>query len=99
VTDLEAIFAPELAAALKEAIREEVEAELERHAGGRNSDRLEYLSVAEAAGYLGCADERVRKLAAAGKLPYYQESPGARIFFRRSDLDEAMQEWRVEARP
>lgn len=50
----------------------------------------EWMSVETAARYLDASPERVRKLAARGELPFSQEAPGCRVFFRRSELDEAM---------
>jgi excisionase family DNA binding protein len=50
----------------------------------------EWMSVETAARYLDVPAERVRKLKSRGKIPHYQEAPGCRIFFRRSDLEEWM---------
>ena len=50
----------------------------------------EWMSVETASRYLDVSEERVRKLKDRGELPCYQEGPGCRVFFRRSELDEAM---------
>jgi excisionase family DNA binding protein len=58
----------------------------------------EFMSVETAARYLDVSPERVRKLQARGELPFYQEGPGCRVTFRRQDLDEALERWRVAPR-
>lgn len=59
--------------------------------GGTGCVWPEWMSVETAARYLDVSEERVRKLKDRGVLPCYQEGPGCRVFFRRSELDEAMQ--------
>ena len=51
----------------------------------------EWMGVETAARYLDVTVERVRKLKERGRLPCYQEGPGCRVFFRRSELDEWME--------
>ena len=51
----------------------------------------EWMSVETAARYLDVPVERIRKLKDRGALPFYQEAPGCRVFFRRSELDKAME--------
>jgi len=50
------------------------------------------MNVATCARYLDVSPERVRKLVATRRIPYSQEAPGCRVFFRRSELDEWMQQ-------
>ena len=50
----------------------------------------EWMNIATAASYLDCTPERVRKLVARREIPYHQEAPGCRIFFRREELDTWM---------
>ena len=50
----------------------------------------EWLNVERAAGYLDCTPERIRKLIARREIPFHQEAPGCRIFFRREELDAWM---------
>jgi len=50
----------------------------------------EWMSVETAARYLDVSEERVRKLKDRGALTCYQEGPGCRVFFRRTELDQAM---------
>lgn len=50
----------------------------------------EWMSVETAAGYLDVSPERVRKLVARREIPFSQEAPGCRVFFRRADLDKWM---------
>ena len=47
----------------------------------------EWMSVEKAAKYLDVSQERLRKLQARREIPFHQEAPGCRIFFRRHDLD------------
>jgi excisionase family DNA binding protein len=50
----------------------------------------EWMSITTAAAYLDVSVERVRKLQARRQLPFHQEAAGCRVFFRRTELDEAM---------
>lgn len=50
----------------------------------------EWMNVDTAASYLDCTPERVRKLVARREIPYHQEAPRCRIFFRRQELDTWM---------
>jgi len=59
----------------------------------------EWMSVDTAARYLDVPVERVRKLKERRELPYYQDAPGCRVFFRRAELDAWMAGCRVSARP
>jgi excisionase family DNA binding protein len=52
-----------------------------------------WLTTKQAAGYLGITANALHKLTAERSIPFSQSAPGARCFFRRSDLDE----WRREA--
>jgi excisionase family DNA binding protein len=75
-------------------VREQVLAEL--GASERGDERWpEWMSVETAARYLDASPERVRKLQSRGELPYHQDGPGCRVFFRRRELDEATSRWRV----
>jgi excisionase family DNA binding protein len=58
----------------------------------------EWMSIATAARYLDVEPERLRKLQARRSVPYYQEGPGCRVFFRRSELDEWMSRFRSVSR-
>lgn len=58
----------------------------------------EWMSVETAARYLDVPVERVRKLKDRLEIPHYQEAPGCRVFFRRTELDEWMLGSRREAR-
>lgn len=68
-----------------------------QRAAGIVVERLEAQTVARgwvdvdgAAKFLGCSPERVRKLAAADRLPYSQEMAGAKLYFSLAELDEYM---------
>jgi excisionase family DNA binding protein len=54
----------------------------------------EWMGIETAAQYLDVSPERLRKLQARRRLPFHQEGPGCRVFFRRSELDVAMAELR-----
>jgi excisionase family DNA binding protein len=58
------------------------------------------MDTRRAAEYVGVHTDTLRKLAAAGKVPYEQAGPRCKLYFRRSDLDR----WRsavgsLKARP
>jgi excisionase family DNA binding protein len=46
-----------------------------------------WLNTREAAGHLGVSVHALHKLTAARSIPFEQDGPGARCYFRRSDLD------------
>lgn len=46
-----------------------------------------WLTLAEAAKYLSLHPDTLRKHAKAGRMPYEQEGPGCRMYFRGSELD------------
>ncbi len=49
--------------------------------------RDRWLTTAEAAAYLGMSPNALHKLTAARALPFAQDGPGCRCYFKRSDLD------------
>lgn len=63
---------------------------------GRNGD--EWLDSARAAAYLGLSRYALHRLTAARALPFHQDGPGARCWFRRSELDAWREQGRQEAR-
>jgi excisionase family DNA binding protein len=54
----------------------------------------EWMSAETAARYLDITVERIRKLKERGRIPYHQEGPGCRVFFKRTDLDAWMEKHR-----
>jgi excisionase family DNA binding protein len=63
---------------------------------GRDRDAWpEWMSVETASRYLDAPVERLRKLQARRAIPYHQEGPGCRVFFRRADLDGWMEAQRT----
>ena len=51
-----------------------------------------WLTTAQAAEHLGISVHALHRLTAARTVPFHQDGPGARCFFRRSDLDA----WRAD---
>jgi len=49
-----------------------------------------WLTTREAASYIGRSTTALHKLTAGRAIPFSQEGPGARCYFRRSDLDAWM---------
>jgi excisionase family DNA binding protein len=47
-----------------------------------------WMTSAQAAAYLAISPDALKKLTAARSIPFSQDGPGARCFFRRADLDE-----------
>jgi len=73
-----------------EAIAQRVASLLdEEHAAGAD-DR--WMTATEAATHLGLSLHTLRDLITRRALPYSQERPGARLYFRASDLDR----WRAD---
>lgn len=80
--------------ALAERLAPRLEARLARQPGAEvRTDR--WMTTAEAADHLGVTPNTLHKLTAARTIPFSQDSPGCRCYFRRSDLDR----WRNTARP
>jgi hypothetical protein len=59
---------------------------LKPHLGGIEPDR--WLTTAEAEAHLGCSPNALHKLTAAGAVPFQQDCPGAKLYFKRSELDD-----------
>jgi len=49
-----------------------------------------WMDSADAARYIGRSISSLHKLTAARRIPFSQDGPGAKCFFRRSDLDDWM---------
>lgn len=54
-----------------------------------------WLSSAEAAAHLGMTPNALHKLTAARAIPFEQDGPGCKLWFRRSELDR----WREGGDP
>lgn len=52
-----------------------------------------WMNSAEAAAYLGTTANALHKLTSARTVPFEQDAPGGRLYFKRSDLDA----WRRES--
>lgn len=49
--------------------------------------RDHYMTVAEAAVYLGFSQSKLHKLTAQRRIPFTQDGRGARCYFRKAELD------------
>jgi excisionase family DNA binding protein len=78
---LEVTLSPEAIDDLAERVAELVAERI----GAPDDDR--WLTTPEAARHLGLSVDAVHKLTAARKVPFAQDAPGARCYFKRSDLD------------
>jgi excisionase family DNA binding protein len=71
---------------LAERLAPRLEARIGRRAGAEASgDR--WMTTDETASYLGMTPNALHKLTAARAIPFAQDGPGCRCYFRRSDLD------------
>jgi excisionase family DNA binding protein len=59
-------------------------------AAGTGPEPDRWLTTREAAGYIGRSITALHKSTAARAIPFSQDGPGARCYFRRSDLDAWM---------
>jgi excisionase family DNA binding protein len=50
-------------------------------------DQDDWLDLTRAAEHLGVHPDTLRKRAKAGLVPFEQDGPGCRVYFRRADLD------------
>ena len=50
-----------------------------------------WMTTREAASYVGRSVDAIHKLTAARKVPFSQDGPGGKCWFRKSDLDAWMQ--------
>ena len=71
--------------ALAERLAPRLEARFATSKGKGGPDR--WMTTAEAADYLGMTANALHKLTAARALPFAQDGPGCRCYFKRSDLD------------
>jgi excisionase family DNA binding protein len=72
---------------LADLIADRVAARLLAHGGGAGRESG-WLTTREAAEYLGITVNALHRLTADRRVPFSQERPGAKCWFRRSDLDE-----------
>ena len=61
-------------------------AETLEHRGYSHATAIRYL---RAAAHLGCSPNALHKLTAAGGFPFQQDCPGAKLYFKRSELDDS----------
>ena len=55
------------------------------HGAAADADR--WMTTVETADYLGMSANALHKLTAARAIPFSQDGPGCRCYFKRSDLD------------
>lgn len=90
-----------LAVALLEALDDDALDRLAERLAPRLADRLtrdgrepdRWLDAREAAAYVGISRHALHRLSAERRIPCSQERPGARLYFKRSALDQ----WRSES--
>ena len=71
---------------------------IESLADDRSATATEYLSVTDAATYLGCTEGRLRKLIEQRRIPFTQDGRGCRVFLSKADLDQFMHDNRNDRR-
>lgn len=71
--------------ALAERLAPRLEAHFATSKAKGGPDR--WMTTAEAADYLGMTANALHKLTAARAIPFAQDGPGCRCYFKRSDLD------------
>jgi excisionase family DNA binding protein len=54
----------------------------------RSAEDDRWLAASEAARYLGMSLTALHKLSAARAIPFEQDGPGCKLWFRRSELDQ-----------
>ncbi len=81
--------ADELLDLLADLVAEKVAARLAAPREPASENR--WLTTAQAAERLGCHRDTVRKLAAERAIPYEQDGPGCKLYFKAADLDQ----WRA----
>lgn len=85
-TELSLRLPNELLDSLADQLAPRVAALLQEAAG-----RTDWLDSGEAADYLCLSTNALHKLTSARRIPFEQDVPGAKLYFRRSELDE----WRA----
>lgn len=88
--ELSIALPPEMLDALADRLAPRVAALLQETA---ESER--WLNSAQAADYLGLTRNALHKLTSAREIPFEQDGPSCKLFFRRSELDA----WRAGERP
>jgi excisionase family DNA binding protein len=79
---LQVTLSPEAMDDLAERVADRVLAQLDSR-----EDRDRWLDSAEAAAYLAMTTSALHKLTAARKVPFSQDAPGGKCYFKRADLD------------
>jgi excisionase family DNA binding protein len=69
-----------------ELLAERLGPHLDRRAGERTDEA--WLTAREASAYLGLSVHALHKLTAARAIPFEQDAPGCKLWFRRSELDQ-----------
>jgi excisionase family DNA binding protein len=82
---LEAALAPDVVAALEGLVAELVEQALADHAASASADGRRWLTLAEAAGRLGCSPDAVRMRVRRGRLDSRRQ--GSRLYVSAASVD------------
>ena len=73
-----------------DALAERLAPRLVERLGTHKADAERWMTTREAAAYIGRSVAALHKLTAARAIPFEQECPRARCYFKRSDLDAWM---------
>lgn len=72
---------------LVEAVADALALRLDAHLERAEDVEDRWMNSAEAADYLGITRNALHKLSSAREIPFEQEGPGCKLYFRRTDLD------------
>ena len=89
------VWVAELDAAVLEVLADRLAPVLQARRGSGQEPAESWLDTKAAAAYLCLTVTAIHKLTAARRIPFEQEGPGCKCWFRRTDLDE----WRGRGSP
>lgn len=81
-------LARELLAELDDDDLAELAARLEPHLGKRDADQDAWLTTPQAAAHLGISVNALHRLTGQREIPFHQQRPNGRCYFRRAELDD-----------
>jgi len=90
MSDLAAALIASLDAEALDALADQLAPRLAGRLAAGRAEGDRWLTSREAASYIGRSGNAMHKLTAARAIPFSQDGPRARCYFRRSDLDAWM---------